>query len=177
MRSSTTHKRGLLAAVVVVGASLLSATPAAAAAGTLWAVQSAAVPTIMHTSDSVSAVQQIKIAATGGTFTLSLEGQTTVPIAYDATPASVEAALNALSSIAGNGGSVSVTGGPGDELGSSPYIVTFGGTLRGVPEEKCLFGTFGCEPNLTAESALLSGGAHTATITQSTVGSTNDENH
>ena len=40
---------------------------------------------------------------------------------------SVEEALNALPSIGAKGGSVTVTGGPGDPGGSSPYVVTFDG--------------------------------------------------
>jgi type 1 glutamine amidotransferase len=47
-----------------------------------------------------SEIQQIAIAnATGGTFTLTFDGQTTAPIAFPMTPAAVEQALEALSSI------------------------------------------------------------------------------
>ena len=47
-----------------------------------------------------------------------------------ATAAEVEAALNNLGPIKDKGGSVTVTGGPGDETGSAPYVVTFsGGTI------------------------------------------------
>jgi hypothetical protein len=174
MRSFSVYKCGLLAAGVAVVA-LLSAAPALAGEGPIWSIQSAAVQTNMKTRDALSAVQQVKVAATGGTFTLSFEGQTTDAIAYDASAATVDSALDALSSIGGAWGGVSVSGGPGDELGSSPYVVTFEGKLRGLPEEKCLFGTFGCEPKLSAGSASLSGGAHAALVTSVTEGSTNDE--
>ena len=41
--------------------------------------------------------------ATGGTFTLTFNGQTTAPLAFNATAAQIEAALEALSNIgAGN---------------------------------------------------------------------------
>lgn len=56
---------------------------------------------------------------------------------HDSTAAEVEAALNALPTIGGAGGSVSVTGGPGDPSGSSPYTIAFdGGSLAGsdVPQ-------------------------------------------
>jgi PKD repeat protein/type 1 glutamine amidotransferase len=46
--------------------------------------------------------------ATGGTFTLTFSGQTTAPLAYNATAAQVQAALEALSNI--NPGDVLVTG-------------------------------------------------------------------
>lgn len=51
--------------------------------------------------------------------------------AHDASAAEIEAALNALPSIGGVGGSVTVTGGPGDESGSTPYTIHFGGSLAG----------------------------------------------
>jgi hypothetical protein len=71
--------------------------------------------------------QSVAIFAEGGTFTLTFGGETTTPIAYNASPAAVESALNALASIGGVGAAVTVSGGPGDPTGSSPYLVTFGG--------------------------------------------------
>lgn len=61
----------------------------------------------------------------GGTYTLSFGGYTTSAIAYDATAATVQAALEALASI-GKGG-VTVTGAPDTTL-----RVTFGGSLAGT---------------------------------------------
>ena len=40
--------------------------------------------------------------ATGGTFTLTFDGQTTAPIPYNATGAQIDAALEALSNIGAN---------------------------------------------------------------------------
>src|SRR5215212_2745610 len=48
--------------------------------------------------------------ATGGTFTLTFGGQTTAPIAYNATAAAVQAALEALDGV--GAGDVAATGGP-----------------------------------------------------------------
>ena len=59
---------------------------------------------------------------TGGTFTLTFGGQTTAAIAYNATAATVEAALEALSTI--GEGNVQVTGAAG-----GPYTVEFVGQL------------------------------------------------
>lgn len=56
--------------------------------------------------------------STGGTFTLTFDGQTTAAIAYNASAAAVQSALEALSSI--GVGNVSVTGSNG-----GPYTVTF----------------------------------------------------
>jgi hypothetical protein len=72
-------------------------------------------------------VQAVTIKATSGTFTLKFGAKTTEPIAWNASASTVETELNALSTINTGGGSVSVTGGPGDATGSSPYVVVFGG--------------------------------------------------
>jgi NHL repeat len=55
---------------------------------------------------------------------------------YNATAAQLQSALNSLPTIGGVGGSVSVTGGPGDATGSTPYEITFAGNLAGddVPQ-------------------------------------------
>jgi NHL repeat-containing protein len=50
---------------------------------------------------------------------------------YNAPAGEVQTALNALPSIGGVGGSVTVTGGPGNETGSAPYTIHFGGSLGG----------------------------------------------
>lgn len=61
---------------------------------------------------------------TGGTFTLTWSGQTTAAIAYNATAAAVQTALEALSNIAP--GDITVTGNAG-----GPYTVTWGGVHLG----------------------------------------------
>lgn len=63
-------------------------------------------------------------APTGGTFTITWSGQTTAAIAFDATAATVQAALEALSNIAP--GDVVVTGDAG-----GPWTLTWGGTQLG----------------------------------------------
>ncbi len=83
------------------------------------------------TNGSASAVQSIKVAAGEGTFKLSFEAQTTAALPFNASPAEVRDALNALSTIGGRGGAVTVSGGPGNASGSNPYVVSFGGALAG----------------------------------------------
>jgi hypothetical protein len=95
--------------------------------------------------------QTATVNATGGTFTLSFEGQTTVPIAYNAPvlevegPGSVQAALDALSNTKR---SIAFAG-------SSPgaYKFTFQGGFTGLNV-----------PQMTADSSGLSGGTATATV-------------
>jgi hypothetical protein len=51
-------------------------------------------------TERVNAVQRLTVQATGGTYTLTFDGQTTAPIAWDATAGTIQAALEALSNIA-----------------------------------------------------------------------------
>ncbi len=97
----------------------------------------------VYVSAGTSEVQTVTITGTptGGTFTLTYSGQTTAAIAFDAVAAAVQAALEALSNLAP--GDVVVTGGPGP---GTPYTVTFAAALGNVVQ-------------LTADGALLTGGA------------------
>lgn len=98
----------------------------------------------------VNAVQTVAVNATGGLWSLGYAGQQTVPIAYGASAATVQLALELLSSIGFN--NVSVTGGP------SSYQVTFLGMLGSQ-----VITTLATFQNLT-------GGAETVTATTTTAG-------
>ena len=69
-------------------------------------------------------VQVVTIAATGGTFTLTYSGQETGALAYDVSPAQLQAALESLSRI--GAGNVDVSGPDG-----GPFELRFGGELAG----------------------------------------------
>jgi hypothetical protein len=73
-------------------------------------------------ADGANEAQTVTITGTptGGTFTLTWNGQTTAAIAYNATAAAVQSALLALSNMPESG--VTVTGGPGP---GTAYTVTF----------------------------------------------------
>ncbi len=100
-----------------------------------------------------------KIAAIeAGKLTLSQPAEATqegaglrAGLAFDATAGEVQAALAGLATI--GAGNVAVSGGPGDEAGSSPYAVTFGGALANSDL-----------PELETDSSGLSGGAAEATV-------------
>jgi hypothetical protein len=62
---------------------------------------------------------------TGGTFTLTLDGETTAAIAYNAAASTVQTALEGLSNI--TPGDVTVTGSAG-----GPYTITFSGARAGT---------------------------------------------
>jgi NHL repeat len=69
----------------------------------------------------------VTVNAAAGQFKLAVDTETTVDLPFNATSAEVVAALEALPSI--GAGNVSASGGPGNVTGSSPYKITFGGTL------------------------------------------------
>jgi len=99
-------------------------------------------------------VERITVNAAGGTFTVSHEGDTTAPIAYNASAATLRGALEALPSI--GSGNVAVLGGPGAEGGGTPYTVVFVGGLAETA----------ITPLTTDRSSLVagSGGAKLATV-------------
>lgn len=104
---------------------------------------------------AVAEVQTVTITGTptGGTFTLTYNGQTTAGIAYDAIAAAVQSALEALSNIAP--GDVTVGGGPGP---GTPYTLTFAASQGNVNQ-------------LSASGAALTGGVTpAAAVTTTTPG-------
>lgn len=92
-----------------------------------------------------NAVWSVTVAATAGTYTLAFAGTLTAPIAYNATAAAMQTALETLGNI--GAGNVTVTG-------TGPFIVTFVGTLATTPI-----------PPLVAGAAALTGTVVTSEIT------------
>lgn len=99
-------------------------------------------------------VQRITISGgpTGGTYVLHWNGQDTAAIAFDASAAAVQAALEALSNIAV--GDVAVTGSAG-----GPYNVKFQGNLANADEAA-----------ITATASLTGGSSPAVAITTPTAG-------
>lgn len=91
-------------------------------------------------------------AATGGTFTLTLAGQTTAAIAFNASAAAVQTALEALSNVVP--GDLSVTGADG-----GPYTIIFGGNFDSEDVA-----------TLVADNANLTGSGHAIAVTTPTAG-------
>jgi len=108
------------------------------------------------------AQQTLTVKATGGTFKLSFHSDTTSDLAFDASAAEVQGALQALNSV-GPGG-VTVSGGPGDAAGSTPYVITFASGLDNSPQ-----------PLIAAASGSLSGGAASAQVATTQAGRTGAE--
>lgn len=102
-------------------------------------------------------VQTVTVTGTptGGTYTLTFNGQTTAGIAYNASAANVQTALEALSNIAP--GDVVCAGGPHP---GTAVTVTFGGAYDAADV-----------PQMTASAASLTGGTSPAvTVTTTTPG-------
>lgn len=99
-------------------------------------------------SESVS----IAVDATGGTFTITVEGVATAAIAFNATAAAVQAALELTPGI--GPGDISVTGGPGAAGGLTPYVIVWQGRYAGENA-----------PTVTTGAGSLTGGAGTAAVT------------
>jgi hypothetical protein len=95
-------------------------------------------------STQVNEVQSISATGTvsGGTYTLTFDGQTTGTIAWNASAATVKTALDALSNLAPADTVVA-----GGALPSTPVTVTFQGAWAGVNV-----------PQMVADSALITGG-------------------
>lgn len=72
-------------------------------------------------------VQSVSTDATGGTFTITFDGETTAPIAFDATADEVQTTLEALGNI--DAGDVEVTGTGG---ATDPWLIAFTGNLAGT---------------------------------------------
>ena len=88
---------------------------------------SSASATVQDGSAGASEVQTVNVFSTSGTFILTFNELTTVPLPFNASAAEVQLALNNLPSIGGLGGVVSVS----SILipGGTQYTITFGGTL------------------------------------------------
>lgn len=107
--------------------------------------------------NAANEVQSVTVNAAGGTFTLTYSGQTTSALAFDISAANLKAALEALSNI--GAGDVAVTGGPGDDGGTTPYVVSFQGDLAYTDVAQ-----------MTSNAGSLTGGAGTAVVATVTPG-------
>jgi len=96
---------------------------------------------------SGDAVQVVTVTGTptGGTFTLTIAGYTTAPIAYNASAATVQSAIQAL------GPGTPFGGNPGAQAtvsGTGPYTVTFGGPAAPITANGSAL-TGGTNPSVT----------------------------
>lgn len=137
----------------VANAALTITFTARTSANSLWGTG----PYNVRRSAGTNEVQTVTITGTptGGTYTLTFSGQTTAPIAFNATAGAVQTALEGLSNI--DVGDVATAGGPHPD---TPITVTFQGQYAGTDV-----------PQMTADSSGLTGGTSpTVTVTTTTPG-------
>src|SRR6476661_8716298 len=91
-------------------------------------------------------VQQLTVTATGGTFTVTVDGQTTGAVAYNAAAGTLQTALEALSNV--DTGDITVT------KVSADFVLTYGGKFSGVNV-----------PAVTVNDDLATGGKVTSSTT------------
>ena len=112
-----------------------------------WFAQGGTAPTDATTAlvtTTASEVQTISVTATGGTFTVSYNGVTTAAQAYNVATATLQTALQGLSTV--GSGNVLVTGTPG-----TTYTCTFASALANQDVQTLVLGT----GSLTGGSATL----------------------
>jgi hypothetical protein len=142
--------RAFAISVLAAGVLLMGAPSAPAAeSGPRWAITAVSDPTNIAPNSPATEVQDITIDATGGSFTLRTGkfgggSISTAPIAYNASPEAVQAALAQVDV------EEIVTGGPG------AYVITY-------HTNESLFHQHGAEP-ITADGSGLTGAAHSATV-------------
>jgi hypothetical protein len=105
--------------------------------------QPEAVKEIESEEPPTNEVQSITVKSSSGQFRLVFGKATTPDLPFDATAEEVQSTLGALATI--GEGNVSVSGGPGDPTGSTPYAVTFEGAL-GTKNVEPLIGLSGTSP-------------------------------
>jgi hypothetical protein len=144
----------LVATVVAAAMCWLAwAGAARAAEAPRWAIMATSTPTDVAAESPRDEVQQVTVDATGGTFLLNFSAPNcgepfmTSPIAFDATAAEVQGALEATCL----GEAVAVSGGPG---ATSPYLITFTGGHGDQPVP------------LKANDSGLTGGTHSASVAE-----------
>lgn len=104
---------------------------------------------IVTQATGVQEVQSVSMGGTvtGGSFTLTLDGQTTAAIAWDATAAAVQAALEALSNV--GTGKVTCTGGP---LPGTAVTCTFAASLGDLPQMTATSSLTGTGPTVSVST-------------------------
>jgi len=108
--------------------------------------------TLAALTSATNEVQTLSSTATGGTFTLTLDGQTTGNIAFNASAATVKAAIEALSNV------------------TTDEVSCGGGALPGTPITITFLGKWAAQdvPALVVDNTLATGG--TASIAETTKG-------
>ena len=124
-------KRSVLGVLVVLALMMVGGVSSAFALSAWWHLSSGARPTSIQAGVAESEVQEVAVSGNEGRFVLAGPESNVAFFQWNATHEEVQAGLEGIY----GKGNVSVTGGPGDETGSKPYIVAFVGELAGASIE------------------------------------------
>ena len=174
--ASRSVRRGAIVGIAVAFLTLSAAASASAqTASPAWELTSVHGPTNVPLTPSVNEVYKLTVRGSSGKYSLTFENQetgefgTTKLIPFGASALEVQEALEKLKEgehKAIGEGNVNVTGGPGDEHGTKPYLIEFVGALGGrdlgtealtieettlseAEEERCEAEGAECEPEVT----------------------------
>jgi hypothetical protein len=142
--------------IVLLG--VLSSASSARAATPWWGLTSESWPTNLPSGLARDEVQELTVSATGGEFALLANGHFKF-VKWDTTHEELQAVLEEFY----GEHTVEVSGGPGDEEGTKPYVISFTGPLadQAVTRMEAASSFFGIK---------LSGGREEATVTERTQG-------
>jgi len=173
MSTGRTIKAGSLGVLAASALSLFAGVSPAFALAPWWHLTSGARPSNIDPGVAQNEVQELVVSATGGEMFLaepvafakeelvnSKGEEEFVILPYDASASTVQEGLEKFY----GPGNIQVTGGPGDETGSKPYVITFTGTLadkRSLPIDGSI-----SEFLLNCEGATGSGCTKTATANE-----------
>jgi hypothetical protein len=121
-------KGSILGVLLVVLLALAGGVSSASALSPWWHLTSGARPTSIPSGNAKSEVEEVAVSANEGEFVLVGPEFKLARYEWDATPQEVQEGLEGIY----GKGNVNVTGGPGDEAGSKPYVITFTGELAGA---------------------------------------------
>jgi hypothetical protein len=124
-------KKSALIAIATVALFVAGGVPSAFALAPWWHLSSGARPTSIRSGVAKSEVQEVTVSGNEGKFVLADPEFNLAFFEWNATHEEVQEGLEGIY----GQGNVSVTGGPGDETGSKPYVVTFTGELADAKVE------------------------------------------
>jgi hypothetical protein len=135
-----------LVSVLLVVVFALTAVASASAAEPWWHLTSGSNPGVLQAGQGHDEVQELAVSATGGSIALLEEEKFALAeVPWNASAEELQVALEGVYGV----GNVEVTGGPGDETASKPYVITFVGEHADQPVSPmstALSGfTLGCE--------------------------------
>ena len=167
MKVSCLIRRGVLCTSLAVSLAVAGGSSQALALSPWWHLTSGSRPTNLQARAGQNEVQELTVSATGGETLLVSKFKEEFKVTFLKWDATHEEVQQGLEGVYG-AGNVSVSGGPGDEKGTKPYVIVFTGELADQQIEPA--STESAQFFLTCEGALSTECSHDATLTEKTAG-------